>query len=157
MGGICDGSSGSQLLIEYSDDPSLAYDDVGHTWNDVRDATGVLDVTGGDKQASEFRTHNGVKTGLSQAGLQNVNLAVVFENDAASFLEFLTDSWDGTGNVCFWLRWSYDNGASGALRRSAKVALLTNPFTGGDPSTGAPVTKNLTFVVDDGIYRDAVP
>lgn len=153
--GICDGANGSKLLVQYSDDPTLAWNAVGHTWNDVRDVTGMLDVTGGDKTAEGKQTFNGLIAGMSPAGLINVVLNVVFENDAASFLEFLTDTWDGTDGECFWIRWAYNEGASGALRRTAKVALLTNPFTGGDPSSPI-VHKDLTFVVDDGIYRDAV-
>ena len=154
---ICSGDGGI-LKVEYSDDPSLAWNDAGHTWNNISGVTGVLDVTGGDKQAAEFRTHAGALTGLSSTGLKNINLNVAFQNASSSFLEFLTDSWDGTATtVCFFLRWSYNAGASGALRRTAKVALLTNPFTGGDPGSGAPVTKQLTFVVDGDIERDAVP
>lgn len=153
--GICD-SNGADLLVEYSDDPSLVYNDPGHTWNDIRDAIGVLDVTGGDKQSGSFQTFNGLKAGVSKPGLQNVNLTVAFENSTTSFLEFLTDSWDGTSEKCYWLRWSYNSGASGALRRSAKVTLQTNPFTGGNAGDGNPVTKQLTHVTEQ-IYRDVVP
>ena len=152
--GICD-SNGAEILVEYSDSYELAYNDGGHTWNDVRDAVGVLDVTGGDKTAAGFQTFNGLLAGVSKPGLQNVNLTVAFENDANSFLEFLTDTWDGTDNKCYWLRWSYNNGASGALRRTAKVVLLTNPFTGGNASDGNPVTKQLTHATEQ-IYRDVV-
>jgi len=155
--GICDGSSGANLLIEYSDDPSLDWDDAGHTWNDVRDAVGTLTPSGGDKQAGSFQTFNGVETGLSKSGLKNIALNVVFRNAANSFLEFLTDTWDETSPPCFWLRWSYNGGAVGALRRTAKIALLTNPFTGGAAGDGNPVTKSLTFVIDGDVYRDAVP
>ena len=153
---ICDGDGGI-LKVEYSDDPSLAWNDGGHTWNDISGVTGVLDVTGGDKQAQEFRTHSGSLTGLSSSGLINVVLTAVFQNSTTSFLEFLTDSWDGTSSTfCFYIRWSYNAGASGALRRTAKVALLSNPFTGGDPGSGSPVTKQLTMVVDGVINRDTV-
>lgn len=154
---ICDGSSGASLLVQYSDNPDLDWDDAGHTWNDIRAEVGMLDVTGGDKQAAEYRTFSTPKAGLSKRGLSNVNLTALFENSTTSFLEFLTDTWDGTEETCFWLRWAYDEGASGALRRTAKVALLTNPFTGGDASSGNPVTKSLTFVVDGEIHRDTVP
>jgi hypothetical protein len=154
---ICDGSTGSKLLVQYSTSASLDWNNVGHTWNDIRDVTGMLDVSGGDKTAEERKTFNGVKTGISQEGLINIILDVIFENDTSSFLEYLTDTWDGTSSECFWIRWAYNAGASGALRRTAKVALLTNPFTGGDPSSGAPLSKDgLTLVVDDGIYRDTV-
>ena len=154
--GICDGSTGASLLVQYSDDPSLAWNSGSHTWNDVRAVTGMLDVTGGDKSAEGKQTFNGLIAGLSEAGLLNVVLNVVFQNSASSFLEFLTDTYDGTDDTCFWIRSAYNDGASGALRRTAKVALLTNPYTGGDASSGAPVSKDLTFVVDDGIYRDTV-
>lgn len=154
--GICDGSNGADLLIQYSDDPTLAWDNAGHTWNDVRDAVGTLTVSGGDKQAGSFQTFNGLLAGVSQSGLQNVALNVVFENSTSSFMEFLTDTWDGTLTKCFFLRWAYNSGASGALRRTAKVVLLTNPFTGGSAGDGAPVTKSLTFVVDGVINRDTV-
>ena len=154
---ICDGSSGADLLVQYSDDPSLAWDNGGHTWNDVRDAVGTLNVSGGDKQAGSFQTFNGQEAGVSQSGLLNVILNVVFRNSTTSFLEFLTDTWDGTLEKCFYLRWSYNAGASGALRRTAKLVLLTNPFTGGSAGDGNPVTKQLTFVVDGVIYRDVVP
>ncbi|MBE2198475.1 MAG: hypothetical protein IAE79_07670 [Anaerolinea sp.] len=153
--GICDGSSGARLLVQYSDDPSLAWNAVTHTWNDVSGVTGTLDVSGGDKPSGEFRTHNGVIAALGDVGLQNINLNVVFQNSASSFLEFLTDTWDGTEAACFYLRWAYNAGASGALRRTAKVALLTNPFTGGDPANPI-VSKQLTLVVDGVINRDAV-
>ena len=148
--GICDGSSGASLKVEYSDDPSLAWNSGSHTWNDVRG------VTGGDKSAEGKQTFDGIIAGLSAASLLNIVLNVVFQNSTTSFLEFLTDTYDGTENKCFWLRWSYNDGASGALRRTAKVALLTNPFTGGEAGSGAPVAKDLTLVVDDGIYRDTV-
>lgn len=156
--GICDGSTGADLLVEYSDDPSLVYNDVGHTWVDIKDVSGTLDVTGGDKAITEKKTFGNPRVGLSQPGPLNVVLDVLFENDANSFLEYLTDLYDGTvANPCFWLRWSYAAGASGALRRTAKVAGSTNPFTGGNPD-GTVVSKNMTFAVDDGvIYRDAVP
>lgn len=155
--GICDGASASDLLVEYSDDPTLAWNDVGHTWNDVSEVNGMLDVTGGDKEAGMKRTFGGnVKAGITGPGLQNVVLDVVFENSATSFLEFLTDTWDGTDDKCFWLRWSANQGASGALRLTAKVALLTNPHFGGDASSSEPISKQLTFVIDDGPYRDAV-
>jgi hypothetical protein len=155
---ICEGSSGADLLVEYSDDPSLTWNDVGHTWNEVNGVVGMLDVTGGDKEAAMKRTFGGnVIAGMTGAGLQNVVLDVVFENDANSFLEFLTDTWDGTGERCYYIRWSYNEGASGALRRTAKVALLTNPFTGGNAGDANPVSKQLTHVVDGIIHRDAVP
>lgn len=157
MAGICDGSSGSKLKVEYSDDPSLAWNDVGHTWNVVTGVTGMLDVTGGDKPVGQKKVFNGVIAGLGQADLLNVELDVVFENSTTSFLEFLTDTYDGTDDTCFWLRWSYNEGASGALRRTAKVALSSNPYTGGDPNSPDPVSKQLTMAVDDGIYRDTVP
>lgn len=153
--GICDGSNGASLLVEYSDDPTKTWNDPTHTWNNVSGVTGTLDVSGGDKPSGEFRTHGGVVAALGAVGLQNVNLNVVFQNSASSFLEFLTDSWDGTGTACFYLRWSYNQGASGALRRTAKVALMTNPFTGGDPANPI-VSKQLAFVVDGVINRDAV-
>jgi hypothetical protein len=155
--GICDGSTGASLKVEYSDNPTLAWDSASHTWTDVRAVTGMLDVTGGDKSAEGKQTFNGLIAGLSEAGLINIVLNVVFQNSETSFLEFLTDTWDGTDSTCFWLRWSYNEGATDALRRTAKIALLTNPFTGGDASSGAPVSKDLTFVVDSGIYRDTVP
>lgn len=155
---ICEGSSGADLYVEYSADASLAWNDGGHTWVDVREVTGMLDVTGGDKEAAMKRTFGGnTKAGMTGPGLQNVVLDVVFENDANSFLEFLTDTWDGTGDRCYYIRWSYDNGATGALRRTAKVALLTNPFTGGDANSADPVSKQLSHVVDGIINRDAVP
>lgn len=153
---ICDGSTGADLLVEYSDEPTLAWDAGGHTWNDVRDAVGTLTPSGGDKQAGSFQTFNGLEAGVSQAGLQNLALNVVFRNSTTSFLEFLTDTWDGTLTKCFWLRWSYNSGATGALRRTAKVVLLTNPFTGGSAGDGAPVTKSLNFVIDGQVYRDTV-
>lgn len=154
--GICDGSTGASLKVEYSDDPTLAWNSGSHTWNDIRGVTGMLDVTGGDKSAEGKQTFNGIIAGLSEAGLLNVVLNVVFQNSASSFLEFLTDTYDGTDSTCFWLRWSYNDGASGALRRTAKIALLTNPYTGGEAGSGAPVSKDLSFVVDDGVYRDTV-
>lgn len=153
--GICDGSSGASLLVQYSDDPSLAWNSGSHTWNSIVDVTGMLDVSGGDKTAEEKKTFGTAVAGLSGTGLQNIILDVVFENSTSSFLEFLTDSWDGTASdECFYIRWAYNDGASGALRRTAKVALLTNPFTGGDASSGAPVSKQLTLVVDGIINRD---
>lgn len=155
--GICDGSTGADLLVEYSDSYELDWDDVGHTWNDVRDAVGTLTPGGGDKQAGSFQTFNGLEAGISKAGLQNVALNAVFRNSTTSFLEFLTDTWDETLPKCFWLRWSYNSGAVGALRRTVKVALLTNPFTGGSAGDGNPVTKNLNFVIDGKPYRDTVP
>ena len=155
--GICDGSTGASLLVQYSDDPSLAWNAVGHTWTDIRGVTGMLDVTGGDKAAEGKQTFNGIIAGLSEAGLLNIVLNVVFQNSETSFLEYLTDTYDGTEAACFWLRWAYNDGAEDALRRTAKIALLTNPYTGGEAGSGAPVAKDLTFVVDDGIYRDVVP
>lgn len=155
--GICDGGTGADLLVQYSDDPSLAWDAGGHTWNDVRDAVGTLTPSGGDKQAAGFQTFDGLEAGISKPGLMNLLMNVVFRNSTTSFLEFLTDTWDGTEGKCFWLRWSYNEGAAGALRRTAKIALLTNPFTGGEAGSGNPVTKSLTFVIDGQIYRDVVP
>lgn len=156
--GFCD-ANGAELLVEYSDDPSLAWDAVGHTWTSVADAVGVLDVSGGDKQVAGFNTFDGtMQAGLSNRGIQNVSLTAVFENSTSSFLEYLTDTWDGTAAAgsCFFIRWSYNGGAAGALRRTAKVALLSNPFTGGDANSGAPVTKQLTLAVDGEIQRDTV-
>ncbi|NJN54080.1 MAG: hypothetical protein HC804_04575 [Anaerolineae bacterium] len=155
---ICDGASASELLVEYSDDPSLTWNSVSHTWVDVSGVNGMLDVTGGDKEAAMKRTFGGgVKAGVTGPGLQNVVLDVLFENDANSFLEFLTDTWDGTVDKCYFIRWSFNNGASGALRRTAKVVLLTNPHPGGDANSAEPVSKQLTHVVDGIINRDAVP
>lgn len=154
---ICDGSTGADLLVQYSDDPSLAWDSGSHEWEDVRDAVGTLSPTGGDKQAAGFQTFNGLEAGISKPGLQNLQLNVVFRNSTTSFLEYLTDTWDGTRGKCFWLRWAYNSGAAGALRRTVKIALLTNPFTGGEAGSGNPVTKNLTFVIDGEVNRDTVP
>jgi len=155
---ICDGSTGSNLKVEYSVDPTLVWNDAGHTWNEVTGVTGLLDVSGGEKPVGEKKVFNGVIAGIGQAGLLTVNLDVVFENSTTSFLEFITDTYDGTGTyTCFWLRWAYNAGASGALRRTAKVALAgDNPYTGGDPNSGDPVSRQLPLVVDDGIYRDTV-
>lgn len=154
---ICDGSTGASLLVQYSDNPDLAYNDGGHTWVDVRNVVGKLNHSGGDKTADGYRTFNGIETGLSQAALKNLGLDVVFKNSTTSFLEFLTDTYDGTEGVCFWLRWAANNGATGALRWTAKISLLTNPFPDFDAASGAAVVKSLNFVIDDGIYRDTVP
>lgn len=156
--GICDGASASDLLVEYSDDPSLAWDSGSHTWVEVNEVVGMLDVTGGDKESAMKRTFGGnVISGITGPGLQNVVLDVVFENSTTSFLEFLTDTWDGTEDKCYYLRWSFNGGADGALRRTAKVALLTNPHAGGDASSAEPISKQLTHVVDGIIHRDTVP
>jgi hypothetical protein len=153
---FCD-SNGAELLVQYSEDASLAWDAAGHTWQSAINAVGMLDVSGGDKSAETFYTFGGPQTGVSQRGTQNIAMNVLFKNAADSFLEFLTDTWDGTEGKCFYLRWAYANGATGALRRTARVALLTNPFTGGDSASGAPVSKSLTFAVDGDIKRDTVP
>lgn len=153
---ICD-SSGAELLVEYSDDPSLDWDAAGHDWEEISEAVGVLDVSGGDKTAEEFRTFGAVYAGMSGRGMMNLVMEVVFKNATNSFLEYLTDTWDGTLTKCFYVRWAYNGGAVGALRRTAKVAMLTNPFTGGSAADGRPVTKSLTFAVDGDIKRDTVP
>jgi len=152
--GICD-SNGADLLVEYSDEPDKTWNDATHTWNDVRSESGVLEVTGGDKPLNEVPTFGGPVANVGQRTVHQVALNVLFSNSTTSFLEFLTDTWDGTDDKCFYLRWSYNSGASGALRRTAKVALLTNPFTGGDPA-GTVTAKNLTFAVDGIINRDTV-
>jgi hypothetical protein len=151
---ICD-VQGNKLLVEYSvnaDD----WDDSDADWTPVSDVVGMLDVTGGDKTASEYKTFSSTIAAIDRPGVQNIQLTVVFQNDTDSFLETLTDTWDGTDPECLWLRWSYAEGAAGALRRTAQAALLTNPYTGGDAGSSAPVTKQLTFATTE-IHRDTVP
>lgn len=150
-------SNGADLVVEYSTDDSIPWNDVGHTWNNINAEAGTLDPSGGDRSTEAFFTFAGASVGLSDTGVIQIAMNVVFLNAATSFLEYITDTWDGTVTKTFYLRWTYNNGASGALRRTALVACLTNPFTGGDASSGAPVTKSLTFAVDGVIHRDAVP
>jgi len=151
---ICD-ANGAELLVQYSDQPDLAYDSGSHTWVDIRDVIGKVEPSGGDKSTSEFKTFNGVKVNVSKPGAQNIMLSVAFENDANSFLNFLQDTWNEVEDKCYWIRWAYNNGATGSQRRSAKVVLLTNPYTGG-AADGTVVTKDLNHVTEV-IYSDVVP
>jgi hypothetical protein len=152
--GICD-VQGNKLKVEYSTDAD-SWNDSGATWTAVSDVVGMLDVTGGDKTASEYKTFSDTIAALDRPGVQNIQLTVVFQNSTSSFLETLTDTWDGTDPECLYLRWAYNEGADGALRRTAQAAMLTNPFTGGDASSSTPVTKQLTFATTE-IHRDTVP
>lgn len=156
MSGICD-PQGKKLLVQYSLDVDKSYDDATHTWVDVSADSGMLDVSGGDKQASEYRTHGGLEVAVQAiSGMRNIQLDVVWRNSESSFLELLTSKWDGTTTEpCLWIRWAYASGASGALRRTAKCQLLTNPFTGGDPNSAEVLRKSLTFVTAT-IHRDTV-
>jgi hypothetical protein len=158
MMAICD-VQGNKLKVEYST-TATAWDTAaggGVTWPEVTDVTGFLDVTGGDKTVAEYKTFGKTVAAIDRSGVQNVQLDVLFENSTTSFLELMTDRWDGTtAGECFFLRWSYNEGAAGALRRTAEVALLTNPFTGGDANSAEPVRKRLTFATTE-IHRDVVP
>lgn len=153
---ICD-AQGNQLLVQYSTN-ATTWDDVGVgvVWTNVSADSGMLDVSGGDKSAAEFKTFDGAVVAIDRSGVININLNVVFRNSVSSFLEFLTDTWDGTETECFFLRWAYANGAAGALRRTAEVSLLTNPFTGADASSATPISKSLTFATAE-VHRDVVP
>ena len=148
-------AKGAELKVEFSDNPNLAWNAGGHTWQEVSGELGKLDVSGGDKQAEEFKTFASTEISTSNPGMQNIALTAVFSN-GNNFLDYLTDTFDGTEGETFYLRWAYQKGATGAKRRTAKVRLLTNPFTGGDASSSAPVQKNLTLVTDF-IHRDTVP
>lgn len=151
---ICDASTGNALKVEYSLSPDLDWDDVGHTWVEVTAVAGRLLPSGGDRAAEAYRTFSTNIVGVGRPGAMNIALDVVFENDEASFLETLTDKFED--EECFYLRWAYNEGQTGALRRTAKVQVLTNPFTGGDASSAAPVVASLTLITDQ-IHRDAVP
>jgi hypothetical protein len=149
-------AKGAELKVEFSDNPNLAWNSGSHVWTEISSELGKLDVSGGDKSAEEFKTFATTEISTSNPGMQNINLTAVFRNAANSFLDFMTDSWDGTEGETFYLRWAYQKGATGAKRNTAKVRLLTNPHTGGDASSSAPVQKNLTLVTDF-IHRDTVP
>ena len=151
---ICD-AQGNKLLVQYSTDAET-WNDGTATWSNVSADTGMLDVSGGDRSAAEFKTFTDTIVAVDTTGVININLNVVFRNSTSSFLEFLTDTWDGTEDDCLWLRWAYAEGAEGALRRTAQVKMLTNPFTGADASSATPVTKSLTFATAK-INRDVVP
>jgi hypothetical protein len=151
---MCDVQS-NKLLVQYSTN-ATSWNDAAATWTTVSDVSGFLEVTGGDKTAAEYKTFGGTVAAIDSPGLQNIQLDVLFQNNTASFLEMLTDRWDGTAVECFYLRWAYNEGAVGALRRTAEVALLTNPFTGGDASSADPLRKRLTFATPQ-IHRDVVP
>jgi hypothetical protein len=151
---MCD-VQGNKLKVEYSVN-ATSWNQAGATWTAVTDVTGFLDVTGGDKTVSEYKTFGTVVAAIDRAGVQNIQLDVLFENSTTSFMETLTDTWDETDPECFYLRWSYNEGAAGALRRTAEVALLTNPFTGGDANSSDPLRKRLTFATTK-INRDVVP
>lgn len=151
---LCD-VQGNKLKVEYSTDAD-SWNDGTATWTEVTDVTGLLDPTGGDKSVAQYKTFGKTVAAIDRPGVLNVNLEVLFANAVDSFLEFLTDTWDGTEVECFWLRWSYNEGAVGALRRTAQVALLTSPYTGGNANSADPVRKSLTFATTE-IHRDAVP
>lgn len=148
-------AKGAELKVEFSNNPNLAWNAGGHTWEEISAEVGKLDVSGGDKQAEEFKTFASTEISTSNPGMQNIALTAVFRNALNTFLDYLTDTWDGTEGETFYLRWAYQKGATGAKRFTAKVRLLTNPFTGGDAASSAPVTKNLTLVTDF-IHRDTV-
>jgi len=151
---LCDGASGSTLLVQYSADPTLEWNNAGHTWTDIRDVAGQLDVGGGDRDVSEYKTFNGVVIGTTPPGMVDVNASIVFKNATNSFLEFLLDRW--TSGACFYLRWAYNSGATGALRRTALVKVVSNPHTGGDANSAQPLVKQVRFVTEQ-IRRDTVP
>ena len=151
---ICDGSSGAKLKVEYSDDESLAWNDGGHTWNNVSDVSGRLNVSGGEISAEEYKAFTDLIIGFDEPGLLSVELDAVFKNVVNSFLEFITDEYEA--RTCWYLRWSYNSGNSGALRRTALVFCTTAPYTGGDANSAQPVVKSLTLVTDT-INRDTVP
>lgn len=154
MGNMCD-AQGQKLKVEYSEDAET-WDDGTATWAEVTGVSGMLDPTGGDKTVSEYRTFGRIVAATNRPGVQNIALEVLFENDTTSFLEFLTDTFDGTKPECFFLRWAYNEGAAGALRRTAQVKLLTNPFTGGNANSSDPLRKSLTLSTTE-IHRDVVP
>ncbi|MCI0726425.1 MAG: hypothetical protein L0332_06840 [Chloroflexi bacterium] len=151
---ICDSSSGAKLKVEYSADESLPWNDPGHTWVAVTDVVGRLNPAGGDLSVEEYKTFGTTEVGVDSPGMVNIELDVVFKNGTTSFLEFITDEWEA--ETCFYIRWAYNEGAGGALRRTALVRLTTNPFTGGAANSAAPVVKSLTFVTAK-INRDTVP
>lgn len=154
--GICD-SNGADLMVEYSLSTDLAWNDGGHTWTEVSDVVGMLDVTGGERAMGEYKAFGKTYVGLSKPGAQTVTLDVVFKNALNTFLEKLTDLFDGTEeSPCIYLRWSYANGASGSLRRTALCGLLGNPITGGSGDSGNPVVKKLAFGTEE-VKRDTVP
>lgn len=151
---ICDGSSGAKLKVEYSNDESLPWNDPGHTWNVVSDVSGRLIPGGGEISAEEYKAFTEVYIGFDEPGMHTIELDAVFRNSTTSFLEFITDEYEA--RTCWFLRWSYNQGASDALRRTALVFCTTSPFTGGDANSAAPVVKSLTLVTD-AIERDTVP
>lgn len=155
--GIVD-NKGNKLKVEISWDGTLAWDAVGHTWSVVSADSGVLDISGADRSFGEFKTHAGTIASYSEGGLVDINLTVVHRNATGSTLEKMLDRFDGTeSEPRFFIRWAYDEGASGALRRTALVILQTNPLTGADPSSATPVTKQLTMKTTmEDIHRDAV-
>lgn len=150
---ICDANTGNALKVEYSLSADLDWDDVGHTWTAVTNVTGRLAPSGGERAMEQYRTFGTTLVGVGHPGAMNIALDVVFENDESSFLETLTDKWEA--EECFYLRWAYNEGASGALRRTAKVQILSNPYTGGDASSAAPVVASTTLATDT-IHRDTV-
>jgi len=154
MSGMCD-SNGADILVQYSDSPELDFDDAGHTWVDIRPEVGKLEVSGGDKPTNEFKAFNTTYVNVGAPGAQTILLSTVFKNDTNSFMKFLEETWDGTRDKCYWIRWAYNNAASGSLRYSAKVALLTNPYPGGD-ANGTVVSKDFNHVTEK-VYPDTVP
>ena len=152
--GICDGNTGSDLKVEYSLDAALDWNDPGHTWTEVTDVAGRLVPSGGDRPMEQYRTFGATLVGVGHPGAMNIALDVVFQNDESSFLETLTDKYES--EECFYLRWAYNAGASGALRRTAKVQVLSNPYTGGEANNAAPVVSSLNLATDQ-IHRDTVP
>lgn len=152
---LCDGATGAKLLVQYSGDSTLEWNNAGHVWTDIRNVTGQVEVGGGERDVSEYKTFGVPQIGTTEPGMIDINISVVFQNAQNSFLEFLTDRWES--GQCFFLRYAYNNGAAGALRRTSSLAkVVSNPLTGGDANSAQPLVKQIKLVCAT-INRDVVP
>lgn len=148
---------GNRLKVELSFD-GKALNDVTKVYSDVSADSGVLGDPSGDRDVGAFHTHAGAELSYKDPDMIEIPLTVVHRNSPTSTLELLKETWNGTEPAEVDIRWAYDQGAEGALRTAAKCILRTNPYTGADPSSSTPVTKQLTFVTTPGdIYEDVVP
>lgn len=148
---------GNRLKVEMSVD-GKALNDVTKVWTNISADSGTLGDPSGDRDVGAFHTHAGSELGYKDPDMIEFPLTLVHRNSTTSTLELMKETFDGTDDAAIDIRWAYNKGAAGALRTAAKCILRTNPYTGADPSSSTPITKQLTFVTTLGdMYEDVVP
>jgi hypothetical protein len=149
---------GNRLKVEVSYD-GKALNDATKVWANISADAGTLSNMTGDRDIAGFNTHAGSELGYSDPSMMEFTLTVVHRNSASSTLEDFKETFNGVADSAVLdIRWAYNEGAVGALRTACKCILRTNPHTGADPGSSAPITIALTFATTPSdIHEDVVP